>query len=163
MALFDPTWFTGFQTAATSFATGCAGAFGAWLALRRKYSEDTTEIKKDRGEEKWISNTVQERSDAFKEVGALRAQLTEYATKNARLEAKLEMCDEAAKGREEERHRQAGACEERVRSLSEELLEKNLLNGRLFIELVTLDKALAERLMLEHWRPVPPGKGDEPP
>lgn len=163
MALFDPTWFTGLQTAATSFATACAGAVGAWLALRRRYSEDSTEIKKDRGEWQWIQSAISEREKALREVEEARDVHTEDVRSIARLEARLEAMAERLKALEEARERQIGACEERVRSLAEQVLDQKLANGRLFMALARVDKPEAERLLLLHLRPGPPGKGDEPP
>lgn len=163
MALFDDQWFTGLQTAATSMFTAVAGAFGAWLALRRKYSEDSTEIRKDRGEWTWIQQAVSEREKALREVDEARDIHTEDVRSIARLEAKLEAMVERLKALEEARERQIGACEERVRSLAEQVLDAKLANGRLFMALAKVDKPEAERLLLEHLRPVPPGKGDEPP
>lgn len=163
MALFDDQWFTGLQTAATSMFTAVAGAFGAWLALRRKYSEDSTEIRKDRGEWTWIQQAVSEREKALREVDEARDIHTEDVRSIARLEARLEAMVERMKALEEARERQIGACEERVRSLAEQVLDAKLANGRLFMALAKLDKPEAERLLLLHLRPGPPGKGDEPP
>lgn len=150
MALFDDQWFTGLQTATTSFFTAVAGAFGAWLALRRKYSEDSTEISKDRGEKKWVQQLLEEgRPVDARSIGRLEAMVEAYKERIEELEA--------------ERSAKFSACEERVRSLSEQVLDQKLANGRLFLALSSVDPAGAERLLLEHLRPAPPGKGSESP
>lgn len=156
MALFDDQWFTGVQTAATGVMTAAAGFLGGWAILRRKYSSDSTEIKKDRGEWKWIQSAISEREHALREVDEAKDIHTEDVRLIARLEAQVASMEDA-------RERLLGACEERVRSLAEQVLDQKLNNARLFGELWRLDRAVAERLLVEHLRPVPPGKGDEPP
>lgn len=143
--------------AAMNLATGLAGAGAAWFALRKRYSTDTTEIRKDRGEWEWIQAAIAERERALQEVAEARDERTADVQTIARLEARLEAFEGRATAYGEERERQHGACEERVRSVSEELLasklelrDQKLANSRLFLELVKHDRALAERLMLEY-------------
>lgn len=150
MALFDDQWFTGLQTAATSFFTAVAGFFGGWAVVRRKYSSDSTEIAEDRGQKKWMQQLLEEgRPVDARTIGRLEAMVEAYKERIEELES-----DRAAK---------VVACEERVRSLSEQVLDQKLANGRLFLALSSVDPAGAERLLLEHLRPGPRGKGDEPP
>lgn len=163
MALFDPTWFTGVQTAAATLGGIIGGAIGGALLVWRNVSRTQNAVAKDLGETGWIKDMRQERSDALKEIGAARLELKESARENGMLAAQVAAYRDRLKEHEEERAKQLGACEERVRSLSEQVLDQKLANGRLFMELVQHDKPAAERLLQMHLRPGPPGKGDEPP
>jgi hypothetical protein len=150
MALFDDQWFTGVQTAATSLLTAVAGFLGGWAVVRRKYSADSAEIAKDRGQVNWVQQLLEEGRPAdARTIGRLEATVEAYKERIADLES--------------ERAEKVGACEERVRSLSEQVLDAKLANGRLFAALAAIDKPAAERLLLDHLRPGPPGPGDEPP
>lgn len=157
-------WFTGLQTAFTSAMTAVAGALGAWGLLRRKYSQDTTEIRKDQGEWQWIQAALAERDRVVLAMEAARVTLTEDARTIARLEARVAFLEDRDMMYEEDRIRHLGACEERVRSLSEQVLDQKLNNARLFMALSKADPEAAESLLLQHLRPVPPNTpGNEPP
>lgn len=91
MALFDDQWFTGLQTAATSFATALGGAAAAFFALRRKYSSDSKEITEDRTEARLLVTLMAERDAAVKAASAAwearLADARELARQGALLEA----------------------------------------------------------------------------
>jgi septal ring factor EnvC (AmiA/AmiB activator) len=84
--------------------------------------------------------------DLRAECGGLHAQVGAY---QERLRESQERLADLAAGRE----RIAGQCEERVRALSEQLLDQRMANGRLFLALSTADKPAAEKLLTEHLRP----------
>lgn len=97
---------------------------------------------------------------------AVRKKLTENKVETTLLEKLGKERDRAEERLQEmidAREKQFGACEERVRSLSEQVLDLRLANGRLQQELAKHDPAAAERLLVLQVRPVPPGPGDEPP
>lgn len=145
MALFDDQWFTGLQTALTSIATAAGGFVGGWALMRRRLSSDSTEITKDRVESRWMLSLEAAASTA-------REDSRTIAKLEARLEDALER-EKATKEHDIRREQMVGACEERVRSLSEQLLDQKMVNGRLFMALTHADKDAAERLLQEHLRP----------
>lgn len=150
MALFDAQWFTGFQTAATAVGTLLVGVGGTFLVLRRKYSDDSAGIAENRGRKDWTDQLIEfGRPEDARAIGRLEAMLEAYTKRLAELE--------------KDQERQYGECRERVRSLSERVLNFELANGRLQQELALHDKDAAERLLVLQVRPGQPGKGDEPP
>lgn len=163
MAVFDDQWFTGLQTAATSFMTAVAGFLGGWALMRRRISADSTAITEDKAGRDLLLTLMRERQEAVAEAKELRAADRTNAIQMVRLEVTVEDLRERLTERDQERERQVGACEERVRSLSEQLLDQKMANGRLFAELARADKDAADRMLVTQVRPGPPGKGDEPP
>lgn len=170
MALFDSTWFTGLQTAATAVGGIFGGAIAGALLAWRQFSKTKTANAKEGFETGWINDMRKERSEALKDVGKLTSELREESRKNGGLEAQLEGAKDMVRELEERvadflegRDKLAASCEERVRSLSEQVLDGKMANGRLLIALSHADRDAAERLLHEHLRPGPPGKGDEPP
>lgn len=163
MALFDPTWFTGVQTAAATLGGIVMGAITGALVAWRQLAKTQNTVAKDMSETGWIKDMRQERADALKEIGAARLEMKDLARENGMLNAQVAAYKDRLREREDGREKMIGACEERVRSLAEQVLDQKLANGRLFIELVRHDQPAAERLLQLHLRPGPPGKGDEPP
>lgn len=74
----------------SSAATALAGAGASWLALRRKYSSDTTGIAKDKAESSLMATLIAERDMAMTTAREAWAQRTEDARQIARLEARLD-------------------------------------------------------------------------
>lgn len=116
-------------------ATAVGGALIALFAVRRKLSADNVAISEDRASTRLLATVMAERDAAMHRI------------------------DEMVSARE----KQFGACEERVRSLSEQVLDLKLALGRAMQEIARLDPAAAARLLELQVRPGPPGKGDEPP
>lgn len=140
MAIFDDKWLEWLQTAATALGTVIVGSVAWALATRRRLAKDNSDIAREKAETK-VQNSL-----------LLAVQ--------AERDAVVERLEEI----NEEREKRFGACEERVRSLSEQVLDLRLANGRLLQELAALGhKEAAERLLVAQIRPGPPGKGDEPP
>jgi hypothetical protein len=156
MSLFDPTWFTGVETAATTLGGIAGGAIAGFLLAWRQLSKTQNAVAKELGETGWIKDMRQERADALKEIGAARVELKEIARENGMLHAQVAAYRERLKEHDEGREQRAGACEERVRALSEQVLDQKLANGRLFMALAKVDQPTAERLLLEHMRPPAP-------
>lgn len=137
---------------------GAAGVVvGTIFKFRRTLSRDNSDIYKDRRERTWID-------DAFAQHAETRKRLQEAIDehdKDTHTIGQLEAQLGAAKAVEEERVRQLGSCEERIRSLSEHVLELNMTLDRVYIEMARLDPGVAARMSIERWRP--PGKGPNPP
>lgn len=162
MRIVDWTWDT-FYSAATNLATGFAGAGLAWLALRKKVSSDTAEIRESALKSGWLERLVKENSAMDERIESLReSQLNDaklIATKDAEAKACRERMDEAKLERDlaveelQQAKSRAAACDALVLELRDEALDYRLANGRLFKELAALDKDAAERLMVEHLRP----------
>ncbi len=157
MALFDTDqWFTGLQTAATSVATAVAGAIGAWFALRRKVSSDAAAIAEDRQRTGLIGVLGQERDDYKKrwidsveirlkdqeEIGRLRG-LAEDSQERERQLLQQELVHQ----------QKIGACDEKVRALSERVKVLQIENLDLFAEVARLDPRAADRLTQKRWNP----------
>lgn len=170
MSILDE-WFTGFQAAATSVATALAGAGAAWLALRRRVSADTAEIKETSFKIGWLERLVKEREEQDARIESLRESQLNDARVIARQEAVIaagrERINEANVDRdrvqEELRHATSrmAACEEKAILLRDEVLELKLANGRLFKELASIDKDAAERLLVLHLKPAPTAKPED--
>lgn len=152
MAMFDDQWFTGVQTALTGIATAVLGVLSGWGLARRRVSSDNTAIVGEQSFQAYLRSLVEDRDKD-------KAEAAELGRLEARAAALKERIEDMEKGRE----RMIGSCEERVRSLAEQVLDLKMANGRLFAELARCDKDAAERLLVEHLRPVQPSKGDEPP
>lgn len=157
MALFDDQWFTGLQTAATSFATAVAGAIGAWLAMRRKVGTDSSELgllkalqgERDAYKTQWLE-AMNSRLQTQETIGGLKALVKELQEREQKLlDAEMH-------------HREKlGGCDERVRLLTEANMEQRLLNGRMYTEMVKLDPVVAAQFLESHLRaPPPPSNGD---
>lgn len=160
---FDDQWFSGLQTAVTGVATAVAGAVGAWFALRRKVSNDTTDIKRAAMETGWLERLVKEREELLQRIESLRESQLNDARANARLEAECKACherveeahverDNAAEASQEAQRRRA-AAEERIVMLTDEVLDLKIANGRLFKELAAIDRNAAERVLQQHLKP----------
>lgn len=139
MALFDDQWLEWLQKAAGIVGTALVGAVGAAFALRRRVAKDNSDIKRERAETRVGTDLLE------------------------RLQSRADHAEERLQEFIDAREKQFGACEERVRSLSEQVLDLKLANGRLQQELAKHDPAAAERLLVQQVRPVPSGPGDEPP
>lgn len=156
MALFDNQWFTGVQTAATSFFTAVAGAVGAWFALRRKVSADAADIAEDRQRTGLIGTLRDERDDYKKRwIEAMDTRLKDQET-IGRLKGLSEDSQERERQllQQELVHQQKiGACEEKFRGMAERVKLLQIENLDLFAEVARLDPAAAERLTQKRWNP----------
>lgn len=133
------------------------GLGGALLKTRRTIVQDNSDIFKSKAERTWIDTAFEQHAETR---ARLQAALDEHDHDThtiGQLEAQLG----AAKALEEERMRQVGACEERIRSLAEHVLELNMTFDKVYAELARLNPDAAARLSIERWRP--PGKGQKPP
>jgi hypothetical protein len=128
VAIFDDTWFTGLQTAATTLGGIAAGGITGALLVWRNVSKTQIAVAKDLGEIEWIRD--------LKNFGRMEAQL----------EVAKERLLELANARE----KHYAACEERVLLLSAQLLDMKIFNGSVFKELSARDKDCAQRLLDEH-------------
>lgn len=128
MAIFDNTWFTGVQTAATTLGGIVMGGVTGALIVWRNVSKTQNAVAKDLGEIAWIKDQ--------REFGRIEAQL----------QAAQERLQELANSRE----KHYAACEERVLLLSAQLLDVKLFAGKVYKELVVRDPHTAERLMHDH-------------
>jgi chromosome segregation ATPase len=157
-------WFSETVDAAlVQIGTGMATLAGAIFYLRRRFSSDTTEITKDKAEAKWIISVIEERSHALKAADEAKEARIVDARTIAKLEAQLEAAWEKLREFEHQREKTFGACEERVRSLAEQVLDLKMANGRMLKELAAVNKEAAERVLVMQVRPGPAGPGDEPP
>lgn len=161
MALFDNQWFSGLQTAATSFFTAVAGAVGAWFALRRKVSADASAMHEDR-ERSGLIGVLRDERDDYKQrwIAAMEKQLIDRE-EIGRLRGVLEDAQERERMllQQELGHQQKiGACDEKVRGLSEKvkLLQIELMN--LFAKLAHDDPEATKELIEKRW-----GRPDVPP
>jgi hypothetical protein len=157
VALFDADqWFTGLQTAVTSVFTAVAGAIGAWFALRRKVSADAAAIAEDRQRTGLIGVLGQERDDYKKRwIDAMETRLKDQE-EIGRLRGLLEDAQEQGRQllQQELVHQQkVGACDEKVRALSERVKLLQIENLDLFAEVARLDPRAAERLTQKRWNP----------
>lgn len=166
MALFDSTWFTGLQTAATTVGGIIAGAMAGALLVWRNFSKTRSAVAMEGNNAGWVTDIRTERSEALKSVGELTAELRQESRKNGRLEAELAGARDMVRELQERiteymdgRDKLASACEERNRSLAEQLLDQKMANGRLLIALSAADKDAAERLLQEHLQPASVAKG----
>jgi uncharacterized protein HemX len=134
--------------AAIAAALGTIAA--GFLVVRRRLSSDATAIAREQGERTWVHQLLEEgRPEDARNIGRLEATAQAYKDRLDEVQA--------------DRDRKFGACEERVRSLSEQVLDLKLANGRLYQALAIHDREEADRLLVLQLRPAPPGPGDEPP
>lgn len=166
MAFFDDQWFTGFQTAATSAMTAAAGAVGAWFALRRKVSSDASAIAEDR-QRTGLIGTLREERDDYKGrwIGAMEKQLIDRE-EIGRLRGLLEDGQERERMllQQELTHQQKiGACDEKVRGLSEKVKVLQIEVMHLFSVVVQHDPAAADRIIEGRWNPKNTAGASPPP
>jgi septal ring factor EnvC (AmiA/AmiB activator) len=167
VALIDGSWLTGLQQAAGVIGSILAGAAAGALVVWRNYSKTRNAAGKEEGELSWIRDMREDMRRGDLELGEARAEIralnvtigdlraecgglhAQVGAYQERLRESQERLADLAAGRE----RIAGQCEERVRALSEQLLDQRMANGRLFLALSTADKPAAEKLLTEHLRP----------
>lgn len=151
MSVLD-TWFTGLQTAATSVGTAIAGAVGAWLALRKKVGSDTSELglmkalqtERDTYKTEWMGSFAQRLKDQ-EEIGRLKG-----------LNEDLQLRSNELLEQEMYHQQKIGACDEKVRALSERIKTQQIENRDLFAEVARLDPAAAKRLTDRRYPPDTP-------
>jgi septal ring factor EnvC (AmiA/AmiB activator) len=167
VALIDGSWLTGLQQAAGVIGSILAGAAAGALVMWRNFSKTRNAAGKEEGELSWIRDMREDMRRGDLELGEARAEIralnvtigdlraecgglhAQVGAYQERLRESQERLADLAAGRE----RIAGQCEERVRALSEQLLDQRMANGRLFLALSTADKPAAEKLLTEHLRP----------
>lgn len=167
MALFDDQWFTGLQTAAGILGGIFAGSAAGALVVWKNFSKTKNQAAREDENTGWIRDLREDMrrsdlelgearaeiralnvviGDLKAEGGGLRAQCSGY---QERIQEWRDRLAELAEGRE----RIAGQCEERVRSLGDQLLDQRMVNGRLFLALSQVDRQGAEKLLHEHLQP----------
>jgi hypothetical protein len=152
------TWDS-FTSAVLDIAKGLAGAGLAWLALRKRYSADTTDITEDKTKQ-WLITTLRaeiadarvqrdKATEVAKESVDIRiADATTIATLRADLknhERSSVICEE----RSSKAEARAAAAEEHSRKQSEELLVANMYVETMIAVIARLDPAEAARLSAE--------------
>lgn len=157
MALFDDQWFTGLQTVITAAVAAAVAVGGTFLSFRKRLRSDASENFDERRKRSWLDDAFEQHAETRKRLEELLDDHDKDTHTIGQLEAQLG----AAMALEEERGRQLAACTERIRSLSEHVLELNITLDKVYGEMARLDPDAAARLSIERWRPV--GKGPNPP
>lgn len=154
MALLDPTWFTGLETAATTAGGIIAGAVGAFVALRKGWFSDSAliHLMKSLQEERDHANTQRDAAlKVAKDTQDLRhADLVKIATlevEKAACEQRASKCEEHAR----ECQTRVKEGEERLVKQSEKLLHARMRASLFFQALVKVDPDTARRL--GEWQP----------
>jgi hypothetical protein len=158
----DLSWFTGLETALTSLGTAMAGAIGAWFALRKRVSADTTSIAEDRVARSMLETMQKEREAAIKEAReAWLAMMQERdrAVEEARTawEARTEDAKKIVM-----LEQQLVALSENYRRQSEELLAFRLRTQKLVAIVAKLDPTASHLLSLETEEPKAPSPPSSP-
>lgn len=158
---FPDKWFTGLETGFSSLVTLLAGAGATWLALRKRVSSDTTDIRKDRLELGWTERLVKERDDLLARLESMRESQLNDARLIVRLETQATTMGEQIAEMSEQNGRlqllinlhdaKMGGCEERIRALSEQSLVVAMYNDKLFVALAKADPEAAELLSQQRW------------
>jgi chromosome segregation ATPase len=146
------SWFTGVQTAATSAATAIAGALGAWLALRKKVGTDSSELglmkalqtERDTYKKEWMESFSRRLKDQ-EEIGRLKG-----------LNEDLQLRANELLEQEMYHQQKIGACDEKVRGLSERIKTLQIENRDLFAEVARLAPEAAQRLTEKRFPPDTP-------
>jgi hypothetical protein len=107
------------------------GAAASFFALRRKYSQDTTAITRDRAESNLMVTLMTERDAAMRTAQEAWSQRTEDAKAIARFEALLE------------------ASERETKRLRDEIFSMRLHTRKLTAIIVRLDPQAAQMLQLD--------------
>lgn len=167
MALIDDAWLTGLQQAAGVIGSILAGAAAGALVMWRNFSKTKNAAAKDDENTGWIRDMREDMRRADLELGEARAEIralnvvigdlkaenggqrAQCAGYQERIQEWRDRLAELAEGRE----RIAGQCEERMRSLGDQLLDQRMVNGRLFLALSQVDRQGAEKLLHEHLQP----------
>lgn len=164
MALLDvPKWFTGIETAVTSLLTALGSAGLTWLAVRRKVSSDATAIAEDKQRSGLIDTLREERDDYKKRwIEIMDSRLADQETigRLKGLNEDLQLRGNELLEQEMYHQQKIGACDEKVRGLSERIKTLQIENMDLFAEVARLDPVAADRLTQKRWNP-PSATGPE--
>jgi protein-tyrosine-phosphatase len=162
VSLFD-NWTTGFGATVSDIAKGLVGAALAWLALRKRVSSDSADIKDIAMKSSWTERLVKKTEEQEALIDNLRTAQLNDARHIAKVEADAIACRErmaealmeralALEEKQQARSR-AAACDERVILLTDENTDLRLANGRLLKELAVMSAEAADRFLLQHLRP----------
>lgn len=174
--LFDDAYLTALQQAAQVIGGIIAGGAAGALVVWRNYSKTRNATAKEEGELAWIRSmredmrrTDDELATARLEVRTLHTQLGDLRAENGSLRAQVSALNERlAEARERlaelanNRERTAGQCEERVRSMNEQMMAQKLVldeqkraNAALLVALSRVDDRAAHKILAEHLPPPP--------
>lgn len=129
-----------------SLATIASG----WLILRKKLSSDATERVENQSKASWLTSLSADRDRAVLRTETMEIERVDFIRQIAVLEARNKYLTEELEEFKTERDKKYGECNERVRQLSETVLDMRFMNGLLFMELTEIDRPRAERLFLQH-------------
>lgn len=150
-------WYSTVEAATVAILGALGVAVGTLFKFRRTFAKDNGEIFEGKQKRAWIEEAFAQHAETRRR---LELALDEHDADThtiGRLEAQVGV----AKALEDERARQIAACEERIRSLAEHVLELNITFDKVYAELARLDPDAAARVSVERWRPS--GKGPNPP
>jgi glycerol-3-phosphate dehydrogenase len=123
---------------------------GGWITLRKKLSSDATERVENESKAGWLRSLTADRDRAVLRAEEMEKERVDFIRQVAVLEARNKYLAEEVEEFKTERDKKYGECNERVRQLSESALDLRFMNGLLFMELTSIDKPRAERLLEQH-------------
>jgi predicted RNase H-like nuclease (RuvC/YqgF family) len=125
------------------------GALGMW----RAYAKTRKDAEMAKGEWKWMEERSEMLRQTMKENAELRIALRDEERLRVRAETQLEVAKERLQDEAADLAKQIGACDERIRSLSEQVLDQKMANSRLLLALHDANPAEAQKLLESHLRP----------
>lgn len=137
-----------------SAAAGSLGTIASgWLIFRNRLSADATQRVENESKSSWLKSLAADRDRAVLRAEEMDKERVDFIRQLAVLEARNRYLQEEVEEFKTEREKKYGECNERVRQLSESVMDLRFTNGQLFMIVTELDRPRAERFLIDHMKP----------